>query len=132
MRMKEDNMKNGQLKADYNLQVATNSQYILDYDLFPNPTDTRTLRPFLMTLKEHFFELPTYIVADAGYGGEENYQAVLEDSPHYVCYVSWRTKEKIQIKSVFSRKLVVFGVRRYVSLSCWSENELSKLFYSYR
>lgn len=60
MRMKEDNMKNDQLKADYNLQVATNSQYILGYGLFPNPTDTRTLRPFLMTLKENFFELSTY------------------------------------------------------------------------
>lgn len=32
-----------------------------------------------MTLKECFFELPTYIVADAGYVGEENYQAGLED-----------------------------------------------------
>ncbi|WP_438763689.1 transposase [Enterococcus sp. AZ194] len=57
MRMKDDHMKNGQLKAGYNLQIATNSQYILGYDLFPNPTDTRTLRPFLATLKERFFEL---------------------------------------------------------------------------
>nr|WP_242596192.1 hypothetical protein [Enterococcus plantarum] len=37
------------------------------------------MRPSLSTLKERFFDLPTYIVADAGYGGEENYQAVLED-----------------------------------------------------
>lgn len=41
-------MKNGQLKAGYNLQIATNSQYILGYELFSNPTDTRTLRPFLL------------------------------------------------------------------------------------
>lgn len=41
MRMKEDHMKNGQLKASYNIQIATNSQYILGYDLFSNPTDTR-------------------------------------------------------------------------------------------
>ncbi|HGL5478102.1 TPA: IS1182-like element ISSau3 family transposase, partial [Staphylococcus aureus] len=50
MRMKEDHMKNGQLKPGYNLQIATNSQFVLSYDLFQNPTDTRTLIPFL-TLK---------------------------------------------------------------------------------
>ncbi len=36
------------------VQIATNSQYSLGYNLFPNPTDTRILRPFLTTLKEHF------------------------------------------------------------------------------
>ncbi|AGU54216.1 hypothetical protein RSAU_002354 [Staphylococcus aureus subsp. aureus 6850] len=46
MRMKEDHMKNGQLKPGYNLQIATNSQFVLSYDLFQNPTDTRTLIPF--------------------------------------------------------------------------------------
>src|SRR5699024_3098535 len=34
MRMKEDYMRNGQLKAGYNLQVATEGQYPLAYDLF--------------------------------------------------------------------------------------------------
>lgn len=43
-------MKNGQLKPGYNLQIATNSQFVLSYDLFQNPTDTRTLISFL-TLK---------------------------------------------------------------------------------
>ncbi|WP_337127844.1 transposase, partial [Staphylococcus aureus] len=47
MRMKEEHMKNGQLKPGYNLQIATNSQFVLSYDLFQNPTDTRTLIPFL-------------------------------------------------------------------------------------
>ena len=28
MRMKEDHMKNGQLKPGYNLQIATNSQFV--------------------------------------------------------------------------------------------------------
>ena len=79
MRLKEDHMQNGQLKAAYNVQVVTNSQYALTYAIFPNPTDTRTLIPFLTTTQERFFELPKYIVADAGYGSEENYQAVIDD-----------------------------------------------------
>lgn len=100
MRMKDDHMKNGQLKAAYNLQIATNSQYILGYDLFSNPTDTRTLRPFLTTLKECFFELPNYIVADAGYGGEENYQAVLEDYERtpLITYAMYYKEQKKKFK----------------------------------
>ena len=47
MRMKEDYMKNGQLKPAYNLQINVNSEYIVNLDLFPNPTDVRTLVPFL-------------------------------------------------------------------------------------
>jgi len=37
MRMKEDHMKNGQLKAAYNLQIATENQFVLHYDVFSNP-----------------------------------------------------------------------------------------------
>src|SRR5699024_7819582 len=66
MRMKDDYMRNGQLKAGYNLQVATEGQYALAYDIFPNPTDTRTFIPFLNTIEKDYFELPKYIVADAG------------------------------------------------------------------
>jgi transposase len=79
MRMKDDYMKNGQLKAGYNVQLATEGQYALAYDIFSNPTDTRTFIPFLDYIEQHFFKLPRYIVADAGYGSEENYQDVLEN-----------------------------------------------------
>ena len=52
MRMKEDHMKNGQLKAGYNLQIATENQFVLHYDVFSNPTDTKTLLPLLETCKD--------------------------------------------------------------------------------
>ena len=51
MRMKEDYMKNGQLKPAYNLQIGVNSEYIVGLDLFPNPTDVRMLIPFLSVLE---------------------------------------------------------------------------------
>ena len=51
MRMKEDHMKNGQLKPGYNLQIATNSQFVLSYNVYQNPTDTRTMIPFLIQFK---------------------------------------------------------------------------------
>lgn len=68
MRMKEDHMKNGQLKAGYNLQIATENQFVLHYDIFPNPTDTKTLLPLLDSYP-HDIKM---VVADAGYGSEEN------------------------------------------------------------
>ena len=79
MRMKDDYMKNGQLKPGYNLQIATENQFTLSYALYPNPTDTRTLSDFLATHKSWHGDLPTYIVADAGYGSESNYQHILDD-----------------------------------------------------
>ncbi len=68
-----------QLKPGYNLQIATNSQFVLSYDLFQNPTDTRTLIPFLTMIQNTFGYLPEYIVADAGYGSEQNYMAIIDD-----------------------------------------------------
>src|SRR5699024_6172925 len=67
-------MRNGQLKAGYNLQVASNNQFVLGFDLYPNPTDTRTLPPFINTMLEQFRHLPEKIVGDAGYGSEANYE----------------------------------------------------------
>lgn len=67
-RMKEDHMRNGQLKAGYNLQIATENQFELHYDVFSNPTDTSMLFPFL---ESYPHELKR-VVADAGYDSEEN------------------------------------------------------------
>lgn len=55
MRMKDDYMKNGQLKAGYNIQIGTEGQYTLGYSIFPNPTDTKTLIPFLDQMEKGFF-----------------------------------------------------------------------------
>jgi transposase len=77
LRMKDDYMKNGQLKPGYNIQVATENQFVLAHQAFPNPTDTRTLIPFLEKIQANF-SLPAYIVADAGYGSEENYQYLID------------------------------------------------------
>ena len=73
MRMKEDRMRNGQLKPGYNLQISTNNQFIVHYSHHPNPTDTTTLGCHLKEFKRLYETLPDVAVADAGYGSEENY-----------------------------------------------------------
>lgn len=74
MRMKEDYMKNGQLKPGYNAQISTHNQFVVNYSLHPNPTDTRTLIPHLEQYKALYNTVPDVQVTDAGYGSEENYQ----------------------------------------------------------
>lgn len=73
MRMKEDAMGNGQLKAGYNIQHGVDSEYIVWLTAGPQPTDTNTLIPFLEEMKEYLSFRYKKITADAGYESEENY-----------------------------------------------------------
>ena len=74
MRLKEDAMNNGQTKPAYNLQIGTENQFITDFMLFPNPTDTLTMIPFFSSYSSRYDRLPKEGCADAGYGSEENYE----------------------------------------------------------
>lgn len=74
MRMKEDAMNNGQTKPGYNLQISAENQFITDFALFTNPTDTLTLIPFFNSFLDRYGHLPQTAVADSGYGSEENYR----------------------------------------------------------
>ena len=79
MRMKEDAMRNGQLKPAYNIQHGVDSEYITWVDISSHPTDTMTLIPFLKDMENHLSFKYTEIVADAGYESEENYLFIEEN-----------------------------------------------------
>ncbi len=79
MRMKEDAMNNGQTKPGYNLQIGTQNQFILDFALYPNPTDTLTYIPFMQSFAGRYGRLPWKEIADSGYGSEENYRYMEEN-----------------------------------------------------
>lgn len=73
MRMKEDAMGNGQLKAGYNVQHGVDSEYIVWLKVSSNPTDTNTLIPFVKNMEDHLNFKYEKFVTDAGYESEENY-----------------------------------------------------------
>ena len=73
MRMKDDHMRNGQLKPAYNVQIAVNSEYITGVDVFSNRTDFGTFVPFLEQLQCHHEAKYEEVTADAGYESLENY-----------------------------------------------------------
>ena len=66
-------MKNGQLKPGYNVQISTNNQYIVNYSHHPNLTDYNTFPSHMEQFSKLYNHLPPAVVADAGYGSEENY-----------------------------------------------------------
>ena len=93
MRVKEDPMQNGQLKPAYNVQIATSNQFITGYRLFQNPTDTRTLQPFIEHLKANNV-LGHTIVADAGYGSESNYRYLEDEFGQHTVLIPYGTMLK--------------------------------------
>jgi transposase len=78
MRLKEDHMLNGQLKPAYNVQISTSNQFIVNYTIHPNPSDTLTLKSHLQQHEDSFGPAPTTLTADAGYGSQENYSLLEE------------------------------------------------------
>lgn len=85
MRLKEDHMRNGQLKPAYNVQLAVNSEYITGIELFPDRSDVKTLRPFLRRLEQCHQARYEEVTADAGYESLDNYLYL--DSTGQTCLI---------------------------------------------
>jgi len=96
MRMKEDHMGNAQLKPAYNVQTGTENGFVTGYDIFPNPTDTKTLKPHLKEQKKRLGVKPKAVITDAGYGSEENYAYLENQKTTAVIKYNTYHKEKSQ------------------------------------
>ena len=94
MHMKEDAMRNGQTKPGYNLQIATENQFITDFALYANRTDTLTLPSFLESFNSRYHRYAKTVVADSGYGSEENY--LFMDVHNIEAYVKYNYFHKEQ------------------------------------
>lgn len=87
MRMKDDHMGNGQLKPGYNVQWSTQHRYVVNYSLHQDPTDTLTLPIHVEQFQQQYGSMPQTLVADAGYGSEQNYGMLeKQDITAYVKY----------------------------------------------
>ena len=103
MRMKEDHMKNGQLKPAYNVQISTTNQIITHFGIYQRPGDTALLIPYLEAFKERYGlkNLNNHIVvADAGYGSEQNYEYLeKEGTTAYVKYNYFHMEQKSKFRN---------------------------------
>ena len=100
MRMKDDHMKNGQLKPAYNIQISTESQLITNYTIHQRPGDFATLKPHLNEFENLFARQSSTIVADSGYGNQENYEYLEQENIEaYVKYNYFHKEQKRAFKN---------------------------------
>ena len=100
MRMKDDHMKNGQLKAAYNTQISTQEQFITHYTIHQTPGDTITLKKHINSFEALHHKQSEEVVTDAGYGSEENYEYLEEKGIEaYVKYNYFHKEQKRKFKN---------------------------------
>jgi len=97
MRMKDDHMKNGQLKPAYNAQIGTEGQFITGFSLHQRAGDTGCLIPHFEMLRKYNRPKPEALTADSAYGSEENYTYCEENEIE--AYVKYNTFDKEQTKA---------------------------------
>lgn len=73
MHLKEDHMRNSQLKPAYNVQIAVDAEYIVATEIFNERNDVNTFVPFMKKIENQLGFKYMYPTADAGYESEENY-----------------------------------------------------------
>jgi transposase len=129
MRMKEDHMRNGQLKPGYNVQIGTENQFVTGFSVHQRPGDTSCMKGHLEHLKEIHGKLPKTITADAGYGSEENYEYLeKEQIEHFVKYNTFHKEKSKKWKAdatrvqnwyyVAERDEYICGNGRYLGFLC--------------
>ena len=92
-------MKNGQFKLGYNLQMGTECQFVVSFSVHQQPGDPGCLVPHWQGIKEKLRRLPKIIIADSGYGSEENYAYLhQEQGGNYVKYNTFGKKQRPRYK----------------------------------
>jgi transposase len=97
MRMKDDHMMNGQLKAAYNLQVAVENYFVIHTHISDDRTDYNTLIPVLKKHNEYLNHYPKEVTADSGYCSEKNLMFLKR---HKIdSYIKLQTHEKMKTRA---------------------------------
>jgi len=86
MRMKEE--PKGQPKPAYNVQIGTENQFVVGLSIHQRPGDTSCLKDHMDVLEKILGgKFPKNVIADAGYGSEENYEYLeAHEIEHFVKY----------------------------------------------
>ena len=105
MHMKEDHMRNSQLKPGYNVQIGVEGEYIVGVDISSERSDALTLIPFFNRMNHSYPQQFQNVVADSGYESEENY-LFLQDLGYttYIKPQNYETLKRKRAKDYFSRR----------------------------
>ena len=92
MRMKDDHMRNAQLKPGYNIQLGIEAEYIVGVDVSGERSDQQTIIPLLERMEQHLGTRYEDVTLDAGYESEENYTWFEERGQ--TCYIKPQNYER--------------------------------------
>lgn len=96
MHMKDDHMRNAQLKPGYNIQLGVEGEYITGVLVSSERSDQLALIPLLENMEGHLRTAYVDVTADAGYESEENY-TFFEDKTTE-CYIKPQNYERSKTK----------------------------------
>ena len=96
MHMKEDHMRNAQLKPGYNVQLGVEGEYITGVSVGSGRSDQLALIPLLENMETHLGKEYRDVTADAGYESEENYTYFEGKSAE--CYIKPQNYERSKTK----------------------------------
>lgn len=95
MHMKEDHMRNSQLKPGYNIQFGVEGEYITGVSVSSERSDQLCLIPLLDDMKENNIVYKD-VTCDAGYESEENYTYF--ENCNTECYIKPQNYERSKTK----------------------------------
>lgn len=129
MHMKDDHMRNAQLKPGYNVQIGVDSEYIVSTDIFSDRNDVWTLVPFLKTIESKTgIHYPT-VTADSGYESEEAYVYLEEQGQDpYIKPQTYEKWKKRSFKQDISKRENMEYDQETDSYTCHNEKKLIPLF----
>lgn len=129
MRMKEDHMLNGQLKPAYNIQISTENQIITHYSTHQTSTDFTTLEIHLEGFKDAYQKQSNQVIADAGYGSEENYQLLeKKEVEFFIPYNMYRIEQTLKHKKNLFHTQNLFYNQEHDFLVCPIGQKMSKIY----
>lgn len=96
MHMKDDPMRNAQLKPGYNVQLAVEGEYIVGADISSERSDQLTMIPLMERMEEKLGEKYEDVTLDAGYESEENY--TWYEKQGRICYIKPQNYERSKTK----------------------------------
>jgi len=92
MRMKDDHMRNSQLKPGYNLQLGIEGEYIVGVDISSERNDMSRLIPLVDNIESWIGVEYADVTTDAGYESEENYTHF--EGKEQTCYIKPQNYER--------------------------------------
>jgi hypothetical protein len=100
MQMKGEPRGKAHPKPGYNIQIGTEGQFVVGFSVHQRPGDFYCFIPHLERVKNLLGRLPDNVIADGGYGSEENYDYLEKaDVEPYVKYPTFHQEQTKKFKN---------------------------------